>query len=101
MSGKKHTVTSGLSLKYNGKTVTGCDNTDVYFAELSDEFIEKYVASGVPMDKAGAYAVQGIASMWIEKLDGCYFNVVGLPVRLLCKLLLQLGIDPCEISSNL
>lgn len=101
LSGKKHTVTSGLSLKYNGKTVTGCDNTDVYFAELSAEFIEKYVASGVPMDKAGAYAVQGIASMWIEKLDGCYFNVVGLPVRLLCKLLLQLGIDPCEISSNL
>lgn len=101
LSGKKHTVTSGLSLKYNGKTVTGCDNTDVYFAELSDEFIEKYVASGVPMDKAGAYAVQGIASMWIERLDGCYFNVVGLPVRLLCRLLLQLGIDPCEISSNL
>ena len=53
------------------------------------------------MDKAGAYAVQGIASMWIERLDGCYFNVVGLPVRLLCRLLLQLGIDPCEISSNL
>lgn len=101
LSGKKHTVTSGLSLKYNGKTVTGVDNTDVYFSELSDNFIEKYVTSGVPMDKAGAYAVQGIASMWIDKLDGCYFNVVGLPVRLLCKQLLQLGIDPCEISSEL
>ncbi len=93
LSGKKHTVTSGLSLIYNGKTVSGYDDTDVYFSKLSDSFIEKYVSSGEPMDKAGAYAIQGVASMWIDKIDGCYFNVVGLPIRLLCKLLGQLGID--------
>lgn len=94
LSGRKHTVTSGLSLIINGKTVTDSEDTDVYFADLSEEFIEKYVESGEPMDKAGSYAVQGIASMWIEKIDGCYFNVVGLPVRLLCKLLDELGLDP-------
>lgn len=97
LSGRKHTVTSGLCLNMNGRIVTGHENTDVYFANLTEEFIEKYVATGETMDKAGGYAVQGIASMYIEKIDGCYFNVVGLPVRLLAKLLEQLGLDPCEL----
>lgn len=100
LSGRKHTVTSGLSLSFNGKTVTDSEDTDVYFAELSDEFIKKYVASGVTMDKAGSYAVQGVASMWIDKLDGCYFNVVGLPVRLLCRLLEQSGLDAQSLVMN-
>ena len=98
LSGRKHTVTSGLSLSLNGKTVTDSEDTDVYFADLSEEFIEKYVESGEPMDKAGSYAVQGTASMWIEKIDGCYFNVVGLPVRLLCELLRRLGLDPQTLT---
>ena len=63
-------------------------------------FIEKYVASGEPMDKAGSYAVQGVASMYIEKLHGCYFNVVGLPVRLLCKLLKELDLDPQAVINK-
>ena len=94
LSGKKHTVISGLALFLNGKTISATDSTDVYFAEMSDEFIKSYVASGDPMDKAGAYAVQGKTSLYIDKLDGCYFNVVGLPVRLLSKLLSQLGLEP-------
>ena len=98
LSGRKHTVTSGLSLSLNGKTVTDSEDTDVYFAKLTESFIEKYVESGEPMDKAGSYAVQGMASMWIEKIDGCYFNVVGLPVRLLCKLLQKLGLDPGTLT---
>lgn len=98
LSGRKHTVTSGLSLSLNGKTVTDSEDTDVYFAELSESFIEKYVESGEPMDKAGSYAVQGVASMWIEKINGCYFNVVGLPVRLFCKLLQELGLDPQTLT---
>ncbi len=93
LSGKKHTVVSGLALFLNGKTISGSDSTDVYFAEMPESFIESYVASGDPMDKAGAYAVQGKTSLYIDKLDGCYFNVVGLPVRLLAKLLEQLGLD--------
>lgn len=100
LSGRKHTVTSGLSLSFNGKTVTDSEDTDVYFAELSNDFIDKYVASGDPMDKAGGYAVQGVASMWIDKLDGCYFNVVGLPVRLLCRLLEQSGLDAQSLVMN-
>ena len=100
LSGRKHTVTSGLSLSFNGETVTDSEDTDVYFAELSNDFIDKYVASGDPMDKAGGYAVQGVASMWIDKLDGCYFNVVGLPVRLLCRLLEQSGLDAQSLVMN-
>ena len=100
LSGRKHTVTSGLSLSFNGETVTDSEDTDVYFAELSNDFIDKYVASGDPMDKAGGYAVQGVASMWIDKLDGCYFNVVGLPVRLLCRLLELSGLDAQSLVMN-
>ena len=97
LSGKKHTVISGLALFLNGKTISAADSTDVYFAEMPDDFIRSYVASGDPMDKAGAYAVQGKTSLYIDKLDGCYFNVVGLPVRLLTKLLSQLGLDPTRL----
>lgn len=97
LSGRKHTVSSGLSLCFNGKTVTAHENTDVYFADMPENFVKKYSASKEPSDKAGAYAVQGMTSMWIERLDGCYFNVVGLPVRLLCRLMTELGIDPTEI----
>lgn len=97
LSGRKHTVSSGLSLTYGEQTVTSHENTDVYFSALPECFIESYVASGDPLDKAGAYAIQGAASMWIDKIDGCYFNVVGLPVRLLTKLLCELGIEPTEL----
>ncbi len=97
LSGKSHTVVSGLALFLNGKTISGADSTDVYFADMPDSFIDAYVASGDPMDKAGAYAVQGKTSLYIDKIDGCYFNVVGLPVRLLAKLLEQLGLKLSEI----
>ncbi len=97
LSGKKHTVVSGLALFLNGKTISATDSTDVYFAEMPESFIESYVASGDPLDKAGAYAVQGRTSLYIEKLDGCYFNVVGLPVRLLAKLLEQLGLELSDL----
>lgn len=97
LSGKKHTVTSGLSINYNGRVLTGHANTNVYFASLSDEVINSYIETNDIMDKAGAYAVQGMASMWIDKIDGCYFNVVGLPVRLLNKLINELGLNVYDI----
>ena len=93
LSNRRHTVLSGLALFYNGKTISGVDKTEVYFGKMPESFIESYVASGDPMDKAGAYAVQGKTSLYIDKIDGCYFNVVGLPVRLLAKLLTSLGLD--------
>ncbi len=97
LSGRRHTVTSGVSLIFNGKSVSGNENTDVYFGNMPDDFIEKYVSTGDPMDKAGAYAVQGLTSVYIDKLDGCYFNVVGLPVRRLVKLMKAIGIDPNDL----
>jgi septum formation protein len=61
-------------------------------SEIADQEIAAYVASGEPMDKAGAYAIQGAASRWIARIDGDYSNVVGLPVRLVCRMLRQLGL---------
>jgi septum formation protein len=60
---------------------------------LTDDDIRSYIASGEPMDKAGAYAIQGIASRWIPRIDGDYFNVVGLPVALVYRMLEEHGID--------
>ena len=64
-----------------------CDHasTAVWFAPLSAAEIEEYVASGEPMDKAGAYAIQGLASKFVERIDGCYFNVMGLPIAMVYR----------------
>ena len=59
---------------------------------LSDEDIRSYIATGEPMDKAGAYAIQGMASRWIPRIEGDYFNVVGLPVALVCRMLQEHGL---------
>ena len=67
------------------------DITQVHFTALSDADIVKYLASGEPFDKAGAYAIQGIAGRFIPRVDGCYYNVVGLPLARLCKELCSLG----------
>jgi septum formation protein len=63
------------------------ESTNVYFNPLSQAEIADYVSSGEPMDKAGAYGIQGMASRWIPRVEGCYFNVVGLPVPLVCRML--------------
>lgn len=67
------------------------ETTDVFFNWLSDADIQEYIATGEPMDKAGAYAIQGVASRWIPRIVGCYFNVVGLPVPLVCRMLHEHG----------
>jgi septum formation protein len=82
LSGRQHEVITGICLKRGVEVVRDCAATKVWFAPMSARDIEEYVASGEPMDKAGAYAIQGLASKFIERIDGCYFNVVGLPVAL-------------------
>jgi septum formation protein len=82
LEGRRHQVMTGICLRKGGETVLDCAVTDVWFAPLSVREIEDYVSSGEPMDKAGAYAIQGLASKYIEKIAGCYFNVVGLPIAL-------------------
>ena len=80
LSGKEHQVISGVALLWGDRECADFDTTGVRFADMDEEEIDWYVQSGEPSDKAGAYAVQGLASMWIKGLDGDYFNVVGLPV---------------------
>jgi septum formation protein len=69
------------------------ESTRVWIRELEDREIENYIASREPMDKAGSYAIQGIGSLFIEKIQGCYFNVVGLPVHKLFKIMKEFGVN--------
>ena len=92
LSGKTHSVTSGVALIYQGRTVSAAVNTEVTFDELTEEFIEAYISSDEPYDKAGAYAIQGKAAPVISGINGCYFSVVGLPVNRLCTLARENGI---------
>lgn len=82
LSGREHEVITGICLRRGGVSRTAVSVTRVWFSMVGEEEIGEYVASGEPMDKAGAYAIQGWASRWVARIDGCYFNVVGLPVSL-------------------
>ena len=93
LSGKVHQVYTGVTLSLNGKEKTFSEKTNVEFFDLTENEIEEYISSKEPYDKAGAYGIQGLASRFIKKIDGCYFNVVGLPVNLLNKMAKELNID--------
>jgi septum formation protein len=90
LSAKTSEVHSGIALLYNGKMLSSTESTVVHFAEIPPEDIRRYVDSGEPMDKAGAYAIQGLASQWITGIDGDYFNVVGFPIHRFAVLLKEL-----------
>lgn len=85
LSGRRHEVLTGICLKRGDQLVVDHAVTAVWFAPLRDDEIEAYVVTGEPMDKAGAYAVQGAASKFIPRIEGCYFNVVGLPIALVYR----------------
>jgi septum formation protein len=85
LSGRQHEVLTGICLRRGTQVITDHASTTVWFAPLLPEEIEQYVASGEPMDKAGAYAIQGLASKFIQRIDGDYFNVMGLPVALVYR----------------
>lgn len=80
LSGATHQVITGICLRSAAQEIIDHEITDVVFAPLSPEEIELYLASGEPFDKAGAYGIQGFASALIERIEGCYFNVVGFPL---------------------
>lgn len=82
LSGRKHDVYTGYCLMRERDAFTVCKSvkTEVYFKELDDDLIKRYIATGEPMDKAGAYGIQGKGAILVEKIDGDYFNVVGLPI---------------------
>ncbi|ADU20669.1 Maf family protein [Ruminococcus albus] len=80
LSGRMHTVDTGVSICYKGRTETFTETTKVWFKDLTDEEIEDYINTGEPMDKAGAYGIQGEGTLLVDKIEGDFFNVVGLPV---------------------
>lgn len=85
LSGKTHSVFTGVTLIKGKKEKTFAVETKVKFFDLTDEEIEKYIKTKEPFDKAGAYGIQGYGSLLVEKIDGDYFNVVGLPVSTLAR----------------
>ena len=96
LSGKTHHVLTALALVFlpDGATRSDLESTEVCFSALSAKEIDEYVATGEPMDKAGAYAIQGRAGRFVERVEGCYFNVVGLPLARLYRNLKELGWSP-------
>ena len=89
LSGNTHSVLTGYCIldRESGKKASGVAETKVKFRDLDEDEIEKYIKTGEPKDKAGAYGIQLRASMFVEEIHGDYFNIVGLPVEKICKLL--------------
>lgn len=98
LSGREHEVLTGVAVvetagSGEGRVASGVDRTAVRMAPLTAEEIAWYVATGEPRDKAGAYAIQGLGSLWIDAVSGNYSNVVGLPIPRVCRLFAELGYD--------
>lgn len=92
LSGRTHRVISGVTVVADGCVYSDSQETNVKIRSLSKEEIEHYVETGEPMDKAGAYAIQGIGALLVEYIQGCYTNVVGLPLVTLNRLISQAGV---------
>lgn len=90
LSGRVHQVLTGVSLRTPTSTLSFVETTEVVFAKLPDAVISAYVASGEPMDKAGAYGIQGMGGTLVREIRGCYFNVMGLPMHRVALELAQL-----------
>jgi septum formation protein len=93
LSGQWHEVLTGVTLARADRIISAVSSTRVKFAELSEAEIKWYVSTGEPMDKAGAYAIQGHASLFVEGIEGSYSNVVGLPMQLTYQLARQMGVE--------
>ena len=93
LSGRTHRVYTGVAVLSAGGALCQHEETLVRFRELDDGELDRYIATGEPMDKAGSYGIQGKGSLLVEALDGDYFNVMGLPVCRLGKMLKKLGVD--------
>lgn len=93
LSGQKHTVYTGVFIKTGTETKCATEATDVFFRNITDSEIRAYINTGEPMDKAGAYGAQGRGAIFIRKISGDYFNVVGLPLCRLCEMLSEMGVS--------
>ena len=93
LSGRDHRVFTGVTVARGGRVLSDYEETAVHFRPLSEREIEAYIATGEPMDKAGAYGIQGRASLFVRAIEGDYFNVVGLPLCKLGQMLKELGVE--------
>jgi septum formation protein len=91
LSGREHRVVTGICLRTDSRKIIDTATTSVRFAALSENEMAWYIASGEPMDKAGAYAIQGLAARFADRVEGDYFNIVGLPLSLVYRHLKELG----------
>ncbi len=96
LSNSSHVVTSGIAVYHEGHCMTDFDKTVVYIRKLDDEQIEAFLETLLWTDKTGAYAIQGVGSLLVERIEGCYYNVIGLPVIPLSSMLKEIGIDLWE-----
>ena len=94
LSGKTHSVYTGVTVKSSEKKCVFAVKTDVLFYPLTDDEINAYIATGEPFDKAGAYGIQGRAAVFVEKINGDYYSVVGLPLSKCARVLRDFGIVP-------
>ena len=92
LQGRHHTVCTGVTVRQGDRSITEVETTEVYFRAATEAELLGYIATGEPMDKAGAYGIQGKGSLLVEKIHGDYFNVMGLPVLRLSRMLEQFGI---------
>ena len=93
LRGRGHDVVTGVALARDGILVSGRETTEVLFAPMTDEEVDAYVASGEPSDKAGAYALQGLGGLFVERITGTPSNVIGLPFRLVRRLGAEVGLQ--------
>ena len=92
LSGRAHEVYTGVIVIKNGRDVSGAERSVVHFRELSEDEIQRYIDTGEPMDKAGAYGAQGKAALFVRGIEGDFFNVMGLPLCRLGAMLKEQGV---------
>ena len=96
LSGRDHQVMTGMTVLYRDRAAVVTEVTDIHFRDLTEKEVDDYVASGEPMDKAGAYGIQGGAALFCSRLEGDYYNVVGLPVCRLAQILKEMAPELME-----
>ena len=94
LSGRKHTVYTGMALRQGERVLTDCASAEVWFRELEDREIRAYIGTGSPLDKAGAYGAQDMAALFVERIEGEFYTVVGLPLCRLGQMLRRFGTEP-------
>ncbi len=100
LSGRANTVYTGVTVRQGERAVTEHEAAQVFFRPLTEEEILAYVATGEPMDKAGAYGIQGLGALLVERIEGDYFTVVGLPVCRLGRILTGFGVDALALAAK-